>query len=187
MSSRLYSAIAAGCIPVVVSNRLAGAFESHVPYGEFTLRVDERAFARDPHGLLGRLRALGTARVAELQAGLRRHVADLTYDSIGSRVGSNLLRAAHEGCVLGSPSAVLGLHPGSHRYGAEGRQWGVGCSCRRQPPAFWWADDDAARDRPRRWRRGSVPTEVCRCTHCATMCAGEGGGAGGTGGARSGS
>ena len=39
VSSRLYSSIAAGCIPVVVSDSLVGAFASYIDYDSIWLKV----------------------------------------------------------------------------------------------------------------------------------------------------
>ena len=80
VSSRLYSAMAAGCVPVVVANQLSGAFASRVPYSRFWVRVEQQTFIHNPLGLLSRLRAMAPAEVAERRARMLRHVADVTYD-----------------------------------------------------------------------------------------------------------
>ncbi len=46
VSSRLYSAMSAGCVPVVVANQLSGAFASHVPYGRLWLRVEQESLIK---------------------------------------------------------------------------------------------------------------------------------------------
>jgi len=54
-SSRLYDAIACGCIPIIISDRFHGAFPDAIDYARFTLRVTERDFLADPVGSLRRL------------------------------------------------------------------------------------------------------------------------------------
>ena len=43
VTSRLYAAIAAGCIPVVICDPLHGAFPSHTRYADFWVKVRDRA------------------------------------------------------------------------------------------------------------------------------------------------
>ena len=80
VSSRLYSAMSAGCIPVVVANQLSGAFASLVPYNKFLVRVEQSTFIQNPTGLIARLKAMPLSEVAERRAKMLRHVADVTYD-----------------------------------------------------------------------------------------------------------
>ena len=44
VSSRLYSVIASGCVPVVVSDGFAGAFFRRVDFGSFVIRMRQREF-----------------------------------------------------------------------------------------------------------------------------------------------
>ena len=44
VSSRLYSAMSAGCVPVVIANQLSGAFASQIPYSRFWIRVEQSTF-----------------------------------------------------------------------------------------------------------------------------------------------
>ncbi|KAL1529056.1 hypothetical protein AB1Y20_000019 [Prymnesium parvum] len=166
VSSRLYSSIAAGCIPVVIANQLSGAFASVVPYHLLWLRVEEAAFVAHPRALLPRLRALTAPQIAARRAALRAHAADVLYAAPNSRVASNFLRAAADGCLAGKPSSLLGLFPPDHAY-AHDRNFGVNCSCVRRPPRFWWQTSNA---RLLYAGRGKAPTEQCRCLHCATLC-----------------
>lgn len=50
VTSRVYSSIAAGCIPVVIAPGFSGAFASHVPYERLVLRV--RCVSATPHSAL---------------------------------------------------------------------------------------------------------------------------------------
>jgi len=167
VSSRLYSAIAAGCVPVVIANQLSGAFASHVPYHQLWLRVEESAFRAAPYALLGRLRALTDSQLQARRAQMRAYAADVLYDVPRSRVAHNFLRVATTGCVRATPTSLLAIYPPSHKYSHD-RNYGVNCSCVRRPPRFWWH----AANHPRQLYsgRGRVPTELCRCLHCATLC-----------------
>ena len=189
VSSRLYSAMSAGCIPVVVANQLSGAFASTVPYSRFWLRVEQSTFIHDPLALLPRLRAFSAAELSERRARMLRFVPDVTYNQsmsdatpaadlgtrhegrFSSRLASNLLRAAHAGCLVGAATPHTGTYPRWHKY-ADDDHWGLNCSCTMRPPPFFLGPPDmsAAAARDRLWTRGRVPTEVCRCLHCATLC-----------------
>ena len=90
--------------------------------------------------------------------------------SAASRLATNLLRAADSGCLQGLATAVSGIYPQWHKYAADDK-WGLNCSCTVNPPRFYWGPKLAPHQaRTRLWTRGKVPTEVCRCLHCATLC-----------------
>ena len=186
VSSRLYSAISAGCIPVVVANQLSGAFASMVPYSRFWVRIEQATFVNAPLALLPKLRAISSAEIYERRARMQRHVADVTYEQAvsahrrgeavrsptrGSRLATNFLRAAETGCLRGAATPVTGVYPLSHKYSKDDK-WGLNCSCTEAPPRFFWGPTHAssAAARAKLWTRGRVPTEVCRCLHCATLC-----------------
>jgi hypothetical protein len=92
-----------------------------------------------------------------------------------TRLASNALRAAEAGCMRGAPTPTTGLYPMWHKY-ADDDKWGLNCSCTTAAPKFWWGPKatraGSGRGRPSEtlWTRGKVPTEVCRCLHCATLC-----------------
>lgn len=225
VSSRLYSAISAGCVPVVVANQLSGAFASLVPYPRFWLRVEQQAFISNPFDVVRKLRAIPLSDVLERRARMLRYVADVTYEQpvpplspqlslpplespispgrapevaqqlkgrsaqhntgghghshgATSRLATNLLLAAYSGCVRGVETSTTGVYPPEHPYARDDR-WGLNCSCTLAPPRFFHgggphgsahqhALSTAARNKL--WTRGRVPTEVCRCLHCATLC-----------------
>eukprot|EP00908_Phaeocystis_cordata_P027405 Transcript_9970.p2 GENE.Transcript_9970~~Transcript_9970.p2 ORF type:complete len:457 (-),score=156.64 Transcript_9970:30-1400(-) len=166
VSSRLYSAIAALCIPVVIANQLSGAFASYVPYDRLWLRVEQDAFVRQPLELLPRLRAVPLAARARMRRALLAHRADVVYAAARSRVAAHFLRAAYHGCVAPRPTRRLGAFPPGHKYGDAEDRWKTGCSCVATPPRYWWADPR----RPPRWHKGNWPTELCRCLHCSVLC-----------------
>ena len=93
-SARFYTAIAAGCLPVVVADPFTGAFPQQAMYDRFWVKVPHEAFIKDPALLLRMLRAMPAAEVAARQRAMAAHRADVLYDVVGTRVGTNLLRAA---------------------------------------------------------------------------------------------
>lgn len=101
VTSRLYSAVAAGCLPVVLCDQLQGAFPGAVDYSAFWLKVPVKAFLAQPASLLHTLRAL-TANATEMgrrQRALSRARADLLYDLPESRLGSRFLEAVLGRCL----------------------------------------------------------------------------------------
>ena len=93
-SARFYTAIAAGCLPVVVADPFNGAFPQQAMYERFWVKVPHEAFIKEPASLLRMLRAMPAAEVAARQRAMAAHRADVLYDVVGTRVGTNLLRAA---------------------------------------------------------------------------------------------
>ncbi|KAL1503685.1 hypothetical protein AB1Y20_012158 [Prymnesium parvum] len=98
-SSRFYSAIACGCVPLVISDDL----KYHLPFARrvnysFVQYIRERDFMSDP------ARAVGTAvsrlqpRLPALRAAMREAAPDLLFDEDGSRVAENMLIEYSESC-----------------------------------------------------------------------------------------
>lgn len=71
-SRRVYEAIAAGCIPVIIADKLQLPFERRLKYEEFTLRISEADALARPLRLLKRLRAMPAPRIREMQQKLRQ-------------------------------------------------------------------------------------------------------------------
>ena len=160
VTSRLYSAIAAGCIPVVVADRLSGAFASIVRYSRFWLRINEHAFLRDNSSLwLDALRAMP----ADERRARRRRVeaarADVVYDGQGSRVAANFLRTAYRGCVLGRETELLGTR-------ARKSHGSKNCTCVRRAPGVWWPPPGPGSGGA---RVHGLPSELCRAS-CGVDC-----------------
>ena len=172
-SSRLYSAIASGCIPVIVSDALAGAFASAVPYERLTLRVAHAAFISAPHELVPRLRALPDAARARMRAGLLRHAVDVVYEVPASRVADHILTTAYYSCVHDPNTSVLAT--ASAASSADPRRYGMNkayanCTCVAAAPPLWWTSPPPKRSLP--LREPQLPTDVCRCAHCFRPCEG---------------
>ena len=128
-SSRLYSAVAAGCIPVLVyptksavvfpGGKLkmgnVGAFREASLYPTWRVDEPESRFVADPMHLVRRLREMPAAEVAARQRAMAAHRADVLYDEPGSRVGTHFLRAldrclekmAREDAALAARNASL--------------------------------------------------------------------------------
>ena len=115
-SSRLYLAVAAGCLPVIISDYFEGAFPSSVPWASFTLRFAESRLAAGrrrqtdgppppPFNLTAELLAVANdaPRLRAMQTSLQAHVADVLWEAEGSRVGAHALALA--------TCAELGIRP----------------------------------------------------------------------------
>lgn len=94
VSSRLYTAIAAGCLPVVICDWLRGAFDWAARYGAFWIKVPRVQFLKDPASVLEVLRSMPPAEEARRRALLDAARADVLYARADSRVGTHLLTAA---------------------------------------------------------------------------------------------
>lgn len=99
VSSRINSALAAGCIPVLLCDEWPGAFSDVVPYEEIIVRLDVAEFLRDPAYVLRALRAMPQQEVARRQRALALYRADITWEARGSRVADNLLNVAASRCL----------------------------------------------------------------------------------------
>ena len=72
-SKRLYEALAAGCIPVIVSDTLELPFARQFDWTRLSVRVGEAEAAAAPHALVRRLRTMPPQQVAAMQRYLLRH------------------------------------------------------------------------------------------------------------------
>lgn len=199
VTSRLYSAIAAGCIPVVVSPGLSGAFASIVNYDRFWLRVHFLSFNKDPTTLVHRLRAMSTAERVRRRTQLLRHAVDVLYDVPGSKVADNFLRMAGYGCLsshafaAGVKTQLLGTLSPEHAPNkhsrvlpdANGTEGGDRCTCARRGARYWWSpfspssstSDAIYHNWTYKWdrlvrdgQREEAPSELCGCNLCRLSC-----------------
>ena len=103
MRSLLYSAVAAGCIPVILCDRLRPTdmpFSSHVPWAELWVKASDGAFIRDASSVIRQLRAINASEVRHKQRLIARHRLDVLYEEAGSRAGTNfVLDAANTRCI----------------------------------------------------------------------------------------
>jgi len=113
-SSRFYSAIAAGCVPVVLCDNLKAAFMPYVNYDEFWVKYDTTFFMDDPLNLvryLKRIAGNATEMRRRLDA-VERARTQVLFQAEGDGTGvvANLLNAVYD-C----------LHP--RREGATGARF----------------------------------------------------------------
>ena len=99
-ASRIYTAVAAGCIPVVLCDTMRGAFPRQARWETFWIKPSVAAFMKDPAALVHALRAMPADEIRLRQAQLQRARRDVVYDLPDSRAGTNFLIGASE-CVSG--------------------------------------------------------------------------------------
>ena len=99
-SSRFYTAIACGCVPLVIADAIRPhlPFAKTVAYNEIVTFIRERRFARSPLSVIGNTTARLRERLPAIRAALRRAEADLLYDAAGSRVADHMLAAWSAQC-----------------------------------------------------------------------------------------
>eukprot|EP00966_Prymnesium_polylepis_P027465 634961-Prymnesium_polylepis.1 len=113
-SRRLYDAIQAGCIPVVVASKLQLPFESELDWRQFALFYSDEEARQDPCVLFDTLRNVSPARVMELRTNLWRVRHHFSYvyassDSTAFLPGGAIISALSE-----VAAAVDGGIPCSH-------------------------------------------------------------------------
>lgn len=151
VTSRVQSAIAAGCIPVLIcpdrytlpfGGNPAGNHLRAVAYERFLIRVDHRRWEEDPIAIIEELRSMGLHEVLRRQAELRKLRGDIVLGSSrGRRAGTHVLEEVAD-CISfnrGLPSSTLwreGVSMLRRRYptrlGALGRGYRGGAERRRQ-------------------------------------------------------
>lgn len=72
-SKRVYEALAAGCIPVIVSDALKLPFERQLDWTRLSVRLDEKTVAAAPHAVVRQLRRMPAAVVTDMQRYLQAH------------------------------------------------------------------------------------------------------------------
>lgn len=82
VSARLFSAVAAGCLPVVICDHLPGAFPEVVPYSSFWIKYKSAQFIADPLGLVKYLRAMPIDEVHRRQDAMHQYRADILYATL---------------------------------------------------------------------------------------------------------
>ena len=101
ISSRLYSAIGAGCLPVILGDPIlrVAAFASRVNYSSFAVVVSEKLFVRQPHMLVPLLRGMPRAEVRRRQQALAEARPHIVFEAANSmRAGANFLELAVNRC-----------------------------------------------------------------------------------------
>ena len=103
-SRRLYDGLAAGALPVLVSDQIWSVglpFQCLVPWRRFAVSIAEASFvtAAGAEGALRRLAQLPAAALARLQRSANRHRRDVVWNMNGSRVAENVLLTAALRCL----------------------------------------------------------------------------------------
>uniref|UniRef100_A0A7S0LD72 Exostosin GT47 domain-containing protein n=1 Tax=Coccolithus braarudii TaxID=221442 RepID=A0A7S0LD72_9EUKA len=101
ISSRLYSAIGAGCLPVILHTTIlhAAAFSSLVNYTAFAVIVPADAFLRDPGSLVPMLRSMPAPEVRQRQRALAAARPHLLFDVMnGTAAAAHFLEMAVTRC-----------------------------------------------------------------------------------------
>ena len=100
-SSRFYSAIACGCVPLVLSDDLG----YHLPFLRrvnytFVQHMREKEFLDDPRAAVGALMARLRPQLPALRQLMHQEAAELLFEEEGSRVAENMLHEYALGCHL---------------------------------------------------------------------------------------
>ena len=98
-TSRLFSAVAAGCLPVLIYHEkhgIPGPFSDVAKYDEWRVRWKHPGFLRNPKEAINRLRQMDLKEIRLRQHRMEEHAADILYEHPQSRVGENFLIKARE-------------------------------------------------------------------------------------------
>mmetsp|Transcript_23703 Transcript_23703/g.57875 ORF Transcript_23703/g.57875 Transcript_23703/m.57875 type:complete len:486 (-) Transcript_23703:145-1602(-) len=86
-SPRLFDAIYAGCIPVIIAQNTVFPFETEIDYSKFSVRIPTDEAARDPSVIERKLRALGSGAKRRMQEEALRVRDAFVWKADGSYVG----------------------------------------------------------------------------------------------------
>ena len=103
ISSRIYSAIGAGCLPVLLGSHIWDtgvlAFSSRIDYRAFAVAVDDHAYLRSPQGLVPMLRAMPRDEVLRRQRALAAARSHLIFEAAGgAAAAAHFLEDALRSC-----------------------------------------------------------------------------------------
>ena len=93
-SSRLYLAVAAGCLPVIISDYFEGAFPGAVPWAEFSVRILEKDLSNRDLGTELKAIREDLPRLHKMQSALQKYAPDVLWEAENSRVGDHVLSLA---------------------------------------------------------------------------------------------
>lgn len=82
-TASFYSALAAGCIPIVISDWFVFSFPWAIPYSQFTIRILENDFIKDPEGCLKAIRAqYSTAKLEAMRREIHAWLGLLSFQTL---------------------------------------------------------------------------------------------------------
>eukprot|EP00966_Prymnesium_polylepis_P108730 2517258-Prymnesium_polylepis.1 len=116
--SLMYSAIAAGCLPVILCDPLSARhlpFADSVPWERFWVKLSARDAIRDPPSVLRALRAINGSEVRRRQRMMAHHRADVVYAHRESRAGDNLVADVRRGVQHSRATAQCPTDAAAHR------------------------------------------------------------------------
>lgn len=93
-TSRLYSAIATGCLPVLLGDGIEGALSHRAHYDDYALRIPQLAFEASPHLLVPLLRSVPAEEILRRQTAMLADRPNVLYNVRNSRVGTHFLDGA---------------------------------------------------------------------------------------------
>lgn len=102
-TSRWFEALAAGCIPVIISDGfdlMVAPFASRVNYQSFSISIPEDMWNANPPGSLQFAYNMNEKRLRRLHAGFNRVKPRVLWDHPQSRVALEVVQEAFEGCPL---------------------------------------------------------------------------------------
>ena len=102
-SRRLFDAMIAGCLPVIISDKIDLPFPDVVPYAEIAITVSEDEWSRDPRLTLRRLRKISEKEISSRQNNMDRYVQMLDWRN-GTEMLSQIVSALKNHRVMGKHS-----------------------------------------------------------------------------------
>ena len=94
VSARFFSAVAAGCLPVIICDHLTGAFPQAVNYSSFWIKHKTALWTSAPLALVDRLLSMPAEEVRRRQQAMARFRSDVLYDAPPWRMGDHILQSA---------------------------------------------------------------------------------------------
>ena len=115
-SRRLFDAVSAGCIPVIISDDYTPAFQSALNYSRFSLRFPVEEVLADPCKVFGKLRMMDKETVTSLQEELKVAMKWLSYGPRQNLLLQGALPSS--GAIDLALSAVAAAHAKQQEAGA---------------------------------------------------------------------
>mmetsp|Transcript_8877 Transcript_8877/g.20728 ORF Transcript_8877/g.20728 Transcript_8877/m.20728 type:complete len:170 (+) Transcript_8877:946-1455(+) len=119
-SSRLFTAIACGCAPIIISDQIKAhlPYASSVPYSAFATFVRERTFTLDPTSIIKDVTTRLRPRLPAIRSAMEASAPDLLYEWHASRVADHLLSEWSHRCSL-ERAAHRDARSGAHASAVE--------------------------------------------------------------------
>jgi hypothetical protein len=89
-SRRLFDAVLAGCIPVVISNKVDLPFSHKIPWHKIIIKVEESIWVKSPSSVVREIRNIAAEERTNMRRLMSAYWREIDYESKG-RVFSNML------------------------------------------------------------------------------------------------